>query len=111
MEKRKMFFVYLLSKHSEQQTLIKNAILCLKRHDIWLFASTHESHNTQHSMLRGYVVRGVGWGGGSSDISYCCYHDNHPGKVSLHNAKQWRKCRKREFDKDYKRQGSRQVIF
>lgn len=29
-KKRKMFFVYLSSKHSEQQTLFKNAILCVK---------------------------------------------------------------------------------
>ena len=29
-KKRKMFFVYLSSKHSEQQTLFKNVILCLK---------------------------------------------------------------------------------
>ena len=69
-----------------------------KRHDIWLYASTQDIHNTQHSMSGGYVVRGVGWRGGRSDIWYCCYHDNHPGKVSLHNAKQWKKCRKKEFD-------------
>ena len=63
---RKMFFVYLSSKHSEQQTPFKNAILN-QRH-IGLFTPTKESHNTQHSMSGGYVVRGVGWGGGSSDI-------------------------------------------
>ena len=82
-----MFFVYLSSKHSEQQTLFKNATLRLK--DMYLIINLHPHMKaiTQHSMSGGYVVRGVGWRGGSSDIWYCCYRDNRPGKVSLHSAK------------------------
>ena len=57
MEKRKMFFVYLLSKHSEQQTLIKNAILCVKDM-ISDYTHPHKistTHNTpcQEGMLLG----------------------------------------------------------
>lgn len=83
-----MFFVYLLSKHSEQQTLFKNAILCVKDMisdymHLYKISITHDTP-CQEGMLSG----GVGWRGGCSDIWYCCYHDNHPGKVSLHNAKQ-----------------------
>ena len=87
-KKMKMFFVYLSSKHSEQQTLFKNAILCLKE-TISDYLHPHKKAKTHNTPCQeGLLLGGVGWGGGSSDIWYCCYHDNHPGKVSLHNAKQ-----------------------
>ena len=57
-KKGKMFFVYLSSKHSEQQTLFKNATLRLK--DMYLIINLHPhmkaiTHNTpcQEGMLLG----------------------------------------------------------
>ena len=56
-KKRKMFFVYLSSKHSEQQTLFKNAILCVKDmiSDYMHLYKISITHNTpcQEGMLLG----------------------------------------------------------
>ena len=52
-----MFFLYLSSKHSEQQTLFKNAILCVKDmiSDYMHLYKISITHNTpcQEGMLSG----------------------------------------------------------
>lgn len=79
---RKMFFVYLSSKHSEQQTLFKNAIL-LFEDTIPDYLHPHKKAITHNTPCQEGMLLGGGRVGrrGCSDIWYCCYHDNHTGMV------------------------------
>ena len=58
-----MFFVYLSPKHSEQQTLFKNATLCVKDMisdymHLYKISTTHNTPCQEGMLLGGRVERG-----------------------------------------------------
>ena len=110
MEKRKMFFVYLSSKHSEQQILFKNAILCVKDM-ISDYLHLHKKaikHNTP--CQEGMLLVGKGGEGVVQIFGIVVTMTITLGKFPCTMQNNEKNAEKRTLT-PYKRQGSGQVIF
>ena len=93
-----MLFVYLSSKHSEQQTLFKNAILCVKDliSDYLHLHKKAIKHNTP--CQEGMLLVGKGGEGVVQIFGIVVTMTITPGKFPCTMQNNEKKCRKKEFD-------------